>query len=37
MAAKRYSLIFYAAIVVALLSTYGVYRVLQRRRRTRVS
>jgi pilus assembly protein CpaB len=29
MAAKRYSLIFYAAILVALLSTYGVYRVLR--------
>ena len=29
MAAKRYSLIFYAALVVALLSTYGVYRVLE--------
>jgi pilus assembly protein CpaB len=30
MAAKRYSLIFYAAIIVALLSTFGVYRVLER-------
>ena len=29
MAAKRYSLIFYAAIIVALLSTFGVYRVLE--------
>jgi len=28
MAAKRYSLVFYAAILVALLSTFGVYRVL---------
>jgi pilus assembly protein CpaB len=30
MAAKRYSLIFYAAIIVALVSTFGVYRVLER-------
>jgi pilus assembly protein CpaB len=30
MAAKRYSLVFYAAIIVALLSTFGVYRVLER-------
>jgi len=30
MAAKRYSLIFYAATIVALLSTFGVYRVLER-------
>ena len=30
MAAKRYSLIFYAALVVALLSTFGVYRVLEK-------
>ena len=29
MAAKRYSLVFYAAIIVALLSTFGVYRVLE--------
>ena len=29
MAAKRYSLVFYAAILVALLSTFGVYRVLE--------
>ena len=29
MAAKRYSLIFYAAIIVALVSTFGVYRVLE--------
>ena len=29
MAAKRYSLVFYAAVVVALISTYGVYRVLE--------
>jgi pilus assembly protein CpaB len=29
MAAKRYSLVFYAAIVVALISTFGVYRVLE--------
>ena len=30
MAAKRYSLIFYAAIVVALISTFAVYRVLEK-------
>ena len=30
MAAKRYSLIFYAALVVALISTFGVYRVLEK-------
>jgi len=30
MAAKRYSLIFYAAIVVALISTFSVYRVLEK-------
>ena len=30
MAAKRYSLIFYAALLVALLSTFGVYRVLEK-------
>jgi pilus assembly protein CpaB len=30
MAAKRYSIIFYAAILVALLSTFGVYRVLEK-------
>ena len=30
MAAKRYSLIFYAAILVALISTFGVYRVLEK-------
>jgi pilus assembly protein CpaB len=29
MAAKRYSIIFYAAIIVALISTFGVYRVLE--------
>ena len=29
MAAKRYSVIFYAAIIVALISTFGVYRVLE--------
>jgi pilus assembly protein CpaB len=29
MAAKRYSLIFYAAVLVALISTFGVYRVLE--------
>ena len=29
MAAKRYSLVFYAAIIVGLLSTFGVYRVLE--------
>ena len=29
MAAKRYSLVFYAAIIVALISTFGVYRVLE--------
>ena len=29
MAAKRYSLVFYAAIIVALVSTFGVYRVLE--------
>ena len=29
MAAKRYSFIFYAAIIVALVSTFGVYRVLE--------
>ena len=29
MAAKRYSLIFYGAIVVALVSTFAVYRVLE--------
>ena len=30
MAAKRYSFIFYAAIVVALISTFGVYRILEK-------
>ena len=30
MAAKRYSFIFYAAIIVALVSTFGVYRVLEK-------
>ena len=30
MAAKRYSIIFYAAIVVALVATFGVYRVLEK-------
>jgi pilus assembly protein CpaB len=29
MASKRYSLVFYAAIVVALIATFGVYRVLE--------
>jgi len=29
MAAKRYSIIFYAAILVALISTFGVYRALE--------
>src|SRR5215207_7126571 len=29
MAAKRYTLIFYAALVVAVLATFGVYRVLE--------
>ena len=29
MAAKRYSLVFYAALVVALLATYGVYRIIE--------
>src|SRR5690349_4531033 len=29
MAAKRYSIVFYAAIIVALMSTFGVYRVLE--------
>ena len=29
MAAKRYSFIFYAAVIVALVSTFGVYRVLE--------
>jgi pilus assembly protein CpaB len=29
MAAKRYSIVFYAAIIVALVSTFGVYRVLE--------
>ncbi len=30
MAAKRYSFIFYAAVIVALVSTFGVYRVLEK-------
>jgi len=30
MAAKRYSFIFYAATIVALVSTFGVYRVLEK-------
>jgi len=30
MASKRYSLIFYAALVVALISTYAVYRALEK-------
>jgi len=34
MAAKRYSLIFYAAIFVALVSTFGVYRVLEKTKAT---
>jgi pilus assembly protein CpaB len=29
MAAKRYSLIFYAAIIVAVVSTFGVYQILE--------
>ena len=29
MASRRYSLIFYAAIIVALVSTFGVYHVLE--------
>ncbi len=29
MAAKRYTLIFYAALVVAVIATFGVYRVLE--------
>ena len=29
MASKRYTLVFYAAIVVALIATFGVYRVLE--------
>jgi pilus assembly protein CpaB len=29
MAAKRYSIVFYAAILVALVATFGVYRVLE--------
>jgi pilus assembly protein CpaB len=29
MAAKRYSIVFYAAILVALIATFGVYRVLE--------
>lgn len=29
MAAKRYTLVFYAALVVALIATFGVYRVLE--------
>jgi pilus assembly protein CpaB len=29
MAAKRYTVVFYAAIVVALIATFGVYRVLE--------
>ena len=34
MAAKRYSIIFYAAIVVALISTFSVYRVLEKTKTT---
>src|SRR5690242_1374485 len=29
MAAKRYTIVFYAALVVALIATFGVYRVLE--------
>ena len=29
MASKRYTLVFYAALVVALIATFGVYRVLE--------
>jgi pilus assembly protein CpaB len=29
MAAKRYSLVFYAALVVAMLATWGVYRIIE--------
>jgi pilus assembly protein CpaB len=29
MAAKRYTLIFYAAVIVAIVATFGVYRVLE--------
>ena len=29
MAEKRYTLIFYGAVIVAALATFGVYRVLQ--------
>jgi len=29
MAAKRYTVIFYLALVVAVIATFGVYRVLE--------
>ena len=38
MAAKRYSFIFYAALIVALISTFGVYRTLEKmKENTRVA